>query len=71
MYKLRSFLSSWIFSDTFQENHQSLATDLRIVEESLTMVDDCFNLLEKGKMHFFYRLESLFNLNIVLLYKHQ
>ena len=53
MYKLRSFSSSWIFFDTFQENHQSLATDLRIVEESLTMVDDCFNLLEKGKMHFF------------------
>lgn len=35
---------------TFQENHQALAGDVHTVEESLAMVDDCFNLLDKSKI---------------------
>ena len=34
---------------TFQENHQALASDVHVVEESLSMVDDCLNLLDKSK----------------------
>ena len=36
----------------FQENHQSLASDVHVVEESLAMVDDCLSLLDKSKCVF-------------------
>lgn len=35
---------------TLQENHQALAGDVHTVEESLAMVDDCCNLLDKSKI---------------------
>ena len=38
---------------TFQENHQSLASDVHAVEESVAIVDDCLNLLDKSKFVFF------------------
>jgi len=37
---------------TFQENHKALASDVHAVEESVAMVDDCLNLLDKSKFVF-------------------
>ena len=39
-----------VLTEPFQENHQALASDVHIVEESLEMVDDCLNLLDKSKI---------------------